>query len=160
MRYTKNKNRKRKGYLKIHIAVYVKSKEILSKITDERVNESKVLPELVDNIVKSNKTIGKLFGDGAYEGNDIFRSLADNDIHPFIKVRKNARVGLDVGHFHRNLLVLAQRNNFKNGKTAEAMEIDGWLKLYFLPSRNSLGIYICIQISKYRKRDGYESIIV
>ncbi len=67
-------------------------------------------------IFKSNKIIGKLFADGAYEGNDIFRCLADNGIHPCIKVRKNARVRLKTGHFLRNLSVLAQRNDFKKWK--------------------------------------------
>ncbi len=33
----------------------------------------------------------KLFADGAYDNNDIFRCLADNEILSFIKVRKNAR---------------------------------------------------------------------
>ena len=68
----------KKGYLKIHIAVNVKTKKILSmKVTDEHVHDSKVLPELVNDIIKSDKkiTIGKLFADGAYEGNDIFRYL-------------------------------------------------------------------------------------
>jgi hypothetical protein len=72
----------KKGYLKIHIAVDVKTKKILSmKVTDEHVHDSsKELPKLVDNIIKSDDmttktTIGKLFGDGAYEGNDIFRYL-------------------------------------------------------------------------------------
>ena len=46
----------KKGYLKIHIAVDVKTKKILSmiKVTDEHVHDSKVLPELVDNIIKSD----------------------------------------------------------------------------------------------------------
>jgi hypothetical protein len=76
------KNKKR--YLKIHmVAVNVKTKKILSmKVTDddEHVHDSKALPELVENIVKSNgmttattttttttaaAAIGKLFGDGA-----------------------------------------------------------------------------------------------
>jgi hypothetical protein len=54
-----------------------------------------VVPELVENIIESDiiTAIGKLFCDGAYEGNDIFRILADNGILPCIKVRKNARVG-------------------------------------------------------------------
>jgi hypothetical protein len=73
----------KKGYLKIHmVAVNVKSKKILSiKVTDEHVHDSKALPELVDNIIKSDSmatTICKLFADGAYEGNDIFRYLGDN----------------------------------------------------------------------------------
>ncbi len=74
----------KKGYLKIHIAVNIKTKKILStmKVTaDEHVHDNKALPELVENIIESDSvtTIGKLFGDdGAYEGNDIFRYLADN----------------------------------------------------------------------------------
>ncbi len=78
-------------------SVDVKSKKILSiKVTDEHVHDSKALPELVENIIESDSVtaIGKLFADGAYEGNDIFRYLsADNGILPCIKVRKNARVG-------------------------------------------------------------------
>ena len=65
--------------MKIHIAVNVKTKKILSmKVTDdEHVHDSKALPELVENIIKSDNlvSIGKLFGDGAYEGNNIFRFL-------------------------------------------------------------------------------------
>src|SRR6476659_3508846 len=41
----------KKGYLKIHVAVNVKSKKILFiKVTDEHVHDSKALPELVENI--------------------------------------------------------------------------------------------------------------
>jgi hypothetical protein len=74
-------NVKKKGYLKIHVAVNIKTKKILSiKVTDEHVHDTKALPELVENIIKSDRklTIGKLFGDGAYEGNDIFRFLENN----------------------------------------------------------------------------------
>ncbi|HXT84604.1 MAG TPA: transposase [Verrucomicrobiae bacterium] len=46
---------KKKGYLKIHVAVNVKTKKILSmKVTDEHVHDSKALPELIENIIKSN----------------------------------------------------------------------------------------------------------
>ena len=83
---------KKKRYLKIHIAVNVKTKKILSmKVTNEHVHDSKALPELVENIIKSDSVtaIGKLFvDDGAYEGNEIFRYLEDNGILPCIKVRK------------------------------------------------------------------------
>jgi hypothetical protein len=42
----------KKGYLKIHIAINIKTKEILSmKVTDEHVYDSKALPELVDDII-------------------------------------------------------------------------------------------------------------
>ena len=81
----------KKGYLKIHVAVDVKTKKILSmkEVTDEHVHDSKMLPELVQNIIKSNSaTASKLFADGAYDSNEIFRYLGDNGILPCIKVRK------------------------------------------------------------------------
>ena len=47
---------KRKGYLKIHISVNVRNKKILSmKVTDEHVHDGKALPELVDDIIKSDR---------------------------------------------------------------------------------------------------------
>jgi Transposase DDE domain len=56
----------------------VKTKKILSmKVTDEHAHDSKQLSELVDEIIESDSitAIGKLFADGAYEGNDVFRYL-------------------------------------------------------------------------------------
>ena len=53
----------KKGYLKIHVAVNVKTKKILSmKVTDEHVHDSKALPKLVENIIESDNVtaIGKL----------------------------------------------------------------------------------------------------
>ncbi len=48
---------RKKRYLKIHIAVNIKSKKILSmKVTDEHFRDSKVLPELLDNIIKSENS--------------------------------------------------------------------------------------------------------
>jgi DDE family transposase len=128
----------KKGYLKIHIAVNVKTKKILSiKVTDEHIHDSKALPELIENIIASNniKAIGKLFADdGAYEGNDIFRCRAAyKGIFPCIKVRKNAKIKLKTGHILRNLSVLAQRNDLQKWKDrASAMERDGLLKQCFL----------------------------
>ena len=63
------------------MAVNIKNKKILSiKVTDdEHVHDGKALPELVENIIKSDNVtvaIGKLFAeDGAYDSNDIFRYL-------------------------------------------------------------------------------------
>ncbi len=114
------KNNK-KGFLKIHVAVNVKSKKILSiKVTDEHVHDSKALPKLVENIIKSDSVtaICKLFGDdGAYEGNEIFRYLADNEILPCIKVRKNARVRWKKGrNILRNLSVISQKKDLQKWK--------------------------------------------
>ena len=50
------KNNNKKGYLKIHVAINIKTKKILSiKVTDEHVHDIKVLPELVHNVIESDK---------------------------------------------------------------------------------------------------------
>jgi hypothetical protein len=83
---------------------------------------------LVDNIIKSNKIIGKLFVDGAYEGNDIFRYLStDNGILPCIKVRKNAQVRLKKGHILRTCQLYPRKMICKSGRIALAMDKDGLL---------------------------------
>ena len=49
----------KRGYLKIHVAVDIKRKRILSlNVTSEQVHDGKVLPELVDDItIKQNKIV-------------------------------------------------------------------------------------------------------
>ncbi len=124
----------KKGYLKIHVAVNVKTKKILSmKVTDEHVHDSKALPELIENIIKSDNmvSIGKLLGDGAYEGNNIFRFLSDNGIQPCIKVRKNARVRWKKGNTLRNLAVLAQKSDLQGWKDSVSYGQRWILKLCF-----------------------------
>ncbi len=91
--------------MKIHVPVNVKTKKILSmKVTDEHVHDSKVLSALVDDAMKSDgtttavATMGKLYVDGAYDNNEIFRYLGNNGILPCIEVRKNVRVGWKKGN--------------------------------------------------------------
>lgn len=84
----------RKGYLKIHQAVDVKSKKILSvKVIDEHKHDSKVLPELIEGIAKQNcKEIAKLLADGAYDSNTIFQLLANRGILPSMHKGKEERI--------------------------------------------------------------------
>ena len=61
----------------------------MKEVTDEHIHDSKMLPELIQSIIKSNSaTASKLFADGAYDSNETFRYLGDNGILPCIKVRK------------------------------------------------------------------------
>ena len=72
-------------------------------------------------------TTGKLFGDGAYDGNEIFRYLGDNGIMPCIKVRKNARVRWKKGNILRNLSVLTQRNHLQRWKDSIVSYGQRWI---------------------------------
>ncbi len=76
-------------------------------------------------------SIGKLLGDGAYEGNNIFRFLSDNGIQPCIKVRKNARVRWKKGNTLRNLAVLAQKSDLQGWKDSVSYGQRWILKLCF-----------------------------
>ena len=135
----------RKGYLKIHVAVDVKTKKILSiKVTDEYVHDSKALPELVENLIESDKkiTIGKLFADGAYDGNDIFRYLSDNGILPCIKVRKNSKAGWKKGNILRNLSVLAQKKDLQKWKDSVSYGQRWIVETVFSSIKRMFGEYV------------------
>ena len=99
--------------MKIHIAVDIKSKKIITiKVTDEHVHDSKMLPKLVEDIKKSNHiSIGKVFVDGVYDINAVFRCLANYGILPCIEVRRNAKVNKKTNRVHRNLSVVSQKKN-------------------------------------------------
>ncbi len=68
----------KRGYLKIHVAVDIKKKIILSlKVTSEQVHDSHVLPELVDDIIiKQNKVVETAIMDGSYDSNNNFQFLS------------------------------------------------------------------------------------
>ena len=79
-----------RGWLKVHIAVEVKTKKILGiEITDERVSDSKMFRNLISKAEKKAK-IEKVLADGAYDTRDNFNLLEKKGIEPGIKIRKNA----------------------------------------------------------------------
>ena len=80
----------RRGYLKIHIAVDTKSKKIVSMdVTSEKVGDGNRLRKLVREASQKAK-VNKVLADGAYDSKRNFKYLADRQIEPCIKVRKNS----------------------------------------------------------------------
>ena len=61
----------KKGYLKIHVAVNIKTKEILAlEVTDEKVHDGKVMKQLIEQVLNNNHNIKikSFLGDaGAYD---------------------------------------------------------------------------------------------
>ena len=88
--YIKNK----KGYLKIHIAVNIKTKEILAlEVTDEKVHDGKVMLKLIEHVLKKKqknniKIKSAFLGDGSYDSNENFKYLQKKKIKPAIKVQR------------------------------------------------------------------------
>ncbi len=92
-------NVKNKGYLKIHVAVDVNTKEILAlEVTDEKVHDRQVMQKLIEHILKRNGNrdikIKSALGDGSYDSNENFKFLQKNKILPAIKVRRNSIISL------------------------------------------------------------------
>src|SRR6478609_5706121 len=134
----------RKGYLKIHIAVDTKSKKIIwVKVTDQHIHDSKVLPKLVDNIIKSkDMRIDKVFADGAYNSNAVFSCLAYNGIFPCIKVRRNANVNKKTNNTFKNLSVIYQKNDLKKWKASVSYGKRWIAKTVFSCLNRTFGEYV------------------
>jgi len=109
----------KRGYLKIHVAVDIKKKRVLSlKVTSEQIHDGKVLPELIDDItIKQNKVIETAIMDGSYDSNKNFQLLSFKGIKPAIKVRKNSRYR-KTNHYLRNKTVKMQKTNLQQWKSS------------------------------------------
>ena len=115
--WIRHKWKVKRGYLKIHIAVDIKKKRILSlQVTSEQVHDGKILPELVDDItIKQNKVVETAIMDGAYDNNKNFQFLSFKGIRSAIKVRKNAKYR-KTNHYLRNKNVQSQKTNLQQWK--------------------------------------------
>ncbi len=104
----------RRGFIKMHIAVDKETKEIVAmKVTKEHVHDGRKLIPLVKQVMQ-NGNVSRVIADGAYDSRKNFRFLADNDIKPVIKVRKNASLHAR-GCMPRKLSVIEQKG-----------DLDGW----------------------------------
>ncbi len=105
----------RRGYLKIHVAVDIKKKKIVSlKVTSEEVHDSKMLKELVDN-ASENNDVKRVLADSVYDTKTNFQYLHDNGIEAAIKVRKNS-TGRSMGCYLRKIVVLQQLKDLDEWK--------------------------------------------
>ncbi|HET7642499.1 MAG TPA: IS5 family transposase [Nitrososphaeraceae archaeon] len=117
--WIRHKWKVKRGYLKIHLAVDIKRKRIISlDVISEQVHDSKVLPVLIENItIKQNKIVNTVITDGSYDNNKNFRFLSFKGIKPPIKVRKNFRCR-KTNHYLRNKTVKMQKNNLQQWKVS------------------------------------------
>ena len=82
--------KERREYLKLHIAVDIKSKQIISfRVTKGTVHDSKKFIPMIKEI-SNNNNITKAYADKAYDSIVNFNLLDKLHIEPIISVRKNA----------------------------------------------------------------------
>jgi len=89
--WIRNKWRIRKGWIKVHIAVDVKTKKLLAlEITDERVSDGKMLKPLIEQVKERGGRVDRVYADGGYDSKENFNYLAENGIESVIKIRNNS----------------------------------------------------------------------
>ena len=80
----------RKGYLKVHIAVNVETRQIVAlEVTREYVHDGTRLENLVEESSRKVEVKG-VIGDGAYDSRRNFNFLDEKGMEPIIRVRRNA----------------------------------------------------------------------
>ena len=120
----RQKWQKRRGFLKIHVAADVKSKQITGlEITDDHSHDSKSFVSLVEQS-KQFGNVTKTLADGAYDTKDNFSYLYHGNIIPGIKTGKNSSVTIDC--HPRRKAVLAQMYNYDLQKNSVSYG-DRWI---------------------------------
>lgn len=131
----------RRGYLKIHVAVDIKNKKIISlEVTSEEVHDGKMLKKLVDTASESNNVKGAL-ADGMYDSNKNFRYLSKNHIKAGIKTRSNSKVR-PTNCNARNMSVIRQQKNLKRWKRSVSYGQRWMAETVFSSIKRTFGEYV------------------
>ena len=102
--------RLQRGFIKVHIAVDVKTKQILAiEVTKEDVGDGKMFGRLVRSSTDL-AGVRRVIGDGAYDSKANFHLAAELGVEPLIRVRRNASVKAD-GCMPRKFAVVQQLGN-------------------------------------------------
>jgi Transposase DDE domain len=138
-----NNNKKRRGFIKIHVAVNVRTKKILSmEVTKEDVYDGKMLKKLVDNVVSENNDVKKILADGAYDSNDNFRYIDKMKIEPVIRVRKNSSTKARVCSMPRKVVVIEQLRDMKRWKKKHGYGMRWIAESAFSSIKRTFGEYV------------------
>ena len=88
--WIREKHKKKGPFLKLHIAVNIKTKQAVAiEITEDSVGDNKMALPLIDQAQKQGQ-VAKALLDGAYDTYDIWNGLEKRKIKPLIRLRKNA----------------------------------------------------------------------
>ncbi len=91
--WVERKHGKKKRYVKLHFAVDIETKEVVSlEISTDDVHDVKAFPGLVEEAEKRRR-IACWLGDGAYDSGDVFEELEARGIEAVVKPRKNSVPG-------------------------------------------------------------------
>ncbi|MCD6126753.1 MAG: IS5 family transposase [Thaumarchaeota archaeon] len=91
--WIRHKWKVKRGWIKLHVAVDVKSGKTVSyRITTEKVGDNAMFKPLIEDAYRNTggKKIERVYGDGAYDTRSAFNLMEEKGILPAIKIRKTA----------------------------------------------------------------------
>jgi hypothetical protein len=142
--------RRRGGFVKIHVAVDVKTRKILSmKVTKENISDGMMLKRLVK---EAPAQVDKVLADGAYDSKDNFRFLDRAGIEPAIKVRKNASFHAHGCIPRKMVVVVEQLQDVKRWKKKHGYGMRWWMaESAFSSIKRMFGEHVTSQMEEHRK---------
>ena len=88
--WVERKHGKKKRYVKIHLAVDVKTKQALALlVTTDGTHDSRVFPELLRRTERNGK-VSRVYADGAYDSSRVYELLEQKGIEAAVKPRRNS----------------------------------------------------------------------
>jgi hypothetical protein len=108
--------RKKKEFIKLHIAVDAKSKKVVSfRVTKGNVHDSKKFSPMVRE-VSEQYDIDKVYADKAHDNKRSFQLLDGLNIEPAINIRKNASVKTKQCPLRREEVLLIKKLGYERWK--------------------------------------------
>ncbi|RJS88767.1 IS5 family transposase, partial [Candidatus Bathyarchaeota archaeon] len=90
--WVERKHGKKKRYVKIHLAVDVRTKQALALlVTTDGIHDSRAFPKLLRK-AESCGRVSRVYADGAYDSSKVYRLLEEKGIEAVIKPRRNSRL--------------------------------------------------------------------
>jgi hypothetical protein len=108
--------RKKKEFIKLHIAVDAKSEQIVSfRVTKGNVHDSKKFSPMIRE-VSEEYDIDKVYADKAHDNRRSFNLLDNLKIEPAIKIRKNASIKTKGCPLRREEVLLIRERGYERWK--------------------------------------------
>lgn len=108
--------RKKKEFIKLHVAVDAKSKKVVSfRVTKGNVHDSKKFIPMIRE-VSEQYDIGKVYADKAHDNKRSFQLLDNLNIEPAINIRKNASIKTKGCPLRRDEVLLIKKLGYERWK--------------------------------------------
>jgi Transposase DDE domain len=131
--------RKKKEFIKLHIAVDAKSKKVVSfRVTKGNVHDSKKFSPMIRE-VSEQYDIDNVYADKAHDNKRSFQLLDGLNIEPAINIRKNASVKTKGCPLRREEVLLIKKLGYEDGNNSKMQLEGGTAEIVFSSIKRVLG---------------------